>query len=588
MINYHQAKPDGLLEESRNAAFLVDVDGQGRRSFGQARHGHDVSRDGHEEPRPGGDADLADGDGEVPGPPLDGRVVGEGGLGLGHADQKPVQSQGADGLEVLLGLVGEGHVVGAVDLGGDGPHFLLGGKSGVVEEVEGLGLVAGGDDLPGQIEPSLASLGPDFGEGHGSAQGTALLLDEGQFLGTVRGEGIDGDDDGKAEALDVLDVLLQVGDARGQGLHVELAEPLLGHASVHLQGPYGGDDDDGVGLEAGQAALDVEELLGAQVGGEARLGDEVVGQFEAVLGGHDAVAAVGDVGEGAAVDEGRNAFEGLDEVGLEGVLEEHGHGPLSAQIAGRDGPVVVGVGDDDPGQAFLQIGDARGETEDGHDLRGDGDVEAVLPGHALGLASQADDDVAEGPVVHVHDAAQDDAAGVDVELVALLERVVDHGGQQVVGRRDGMDVAGEVDVDVLHGDDLAVAASGGSALDAEDGAQRGLPQGQGRLLAQPGQSLGQAYGGRRLPLSGRRRRDGRDKDQLAVVVAPDPLPEVERDLGLVLAVVFKIVVADSEFGGDGIDGLHDALLGDVDVGEVLAHIKPPRHVGVGDTPDILA
>ena len=68
--------------------------------------------------------------------------------------------------------------------------------------------------------------------------------------------------------------------------------------------------------------------------------------------------------------------------------------------------------------------------------------------------------------VHVHTAFPGDAAGVDVERVALLDGVVDHGGQQVVGGTDGVDVAGKVEVDVLHGHDLGVAAAGRAALDA--------------------------------------------------------------------------------------------------------------------------
>ena len=35
---------------------------------------------------------------------------------------------------------------------------------------------------------------------------------------------------------------------------------------------------------------------------------------------------------------------------------------------------------------------------------------------------------------------------------------------------DGVDVAGQVEVEVLHRDDLAVAAAGRAALDAEHGA----------------------------------------------------------------------------------------------------------------------
>ena len=44
----------------------------------------------------------------------------------------------------------------------------------------------------------------------------------------------------------------------------------------------------------------------------------------------------------------------------------------------------------------------RGQAENGHDLAGHGDVEAVLPRHAVGLAAQAVHDEAQLAVVHVH------------------------------------------------------------------------------------------------------------------------------------------------------------------------------------------
>ena len=39
--------------------------------------------------------------------------------------------------------------------------------------------------------------------------------------------------------------------------------------------------------------------------------------------------------------------------------------------------------------------------------------------------------------------------------------------EQIVRRADGVEVAGEVQVDVLHRHDLGVAAAGGAALHAE-------------------------------------------------------------------------------------------------------------------------
>src|SRR3546814_14745532 len=105
--------------------------------------------------------------------------------------------------------------------------------------------------------------------------------------------------------------------------------------------------------------------------------------------------------------------------------------------------------------------------------------------------------------------------------------VVDQGRQQVVRRGDGVEVAGEVEVDVLHRHHLGVAAAGGAALHAEAGPERGLAQAHHRLLADPVEAVAEADGGRRLALAGRRRRDRRHQDELAVLVLLDRLEIVE-------------------------------------------------------------
>ena len=84
------------------------------------------------------------------------------------------------------------------------------------------------------------------------------------------------------------------------------------------------------------AAHDIEELLRPQVGGETGLGNHHVGHLEGVPGGQQAVVPMGDVGEREAMDEHRLAFQGLDQVGLDGVLQQHDHGPDAPELAGAD------------------------------------------------------------------------------------------------------------------------------------------------------------------------------------------------------------------------------------------------------------
>ena len=51
----------------------------------------------------------------------------------------------------------------------------------------------------------------------------------------------------------------------------------------------------------------------------------------------------------------------------------------------------------------------------------------------------------------------------------LVDVVVEHGTDGVVGRGDGMEIAREVEVDLLHRQYLAIATASSSALHAEAG-----------------------------------------------------------------------------------------------------------------------
>ena len=351
---------------------------------------------------------------------------------------------------------------------------------------------------------------------------------------------------------------LKVRHAGFQRLQVFLLQVFFLDAAMHLQGADGGDDDDAGRLEAGLAALDVEELLGAQVSAEAGFGDDIVGELQRGGSGDDRVAAMRDVGEGTAVNEGRRAFERLHQVRRDRFLEQRGHRAVRLQLLGAHRLTLARIGDDDVAEAFLQVVEVLGEAEDRHDFGGDGDVEAGFARVAVGDPAERADDLAQRAVVHVHDAAPDDAAAVDAERIAPVDVVVDQGRQQIVRRGDGVEVTGEVQVDVFHRDDLGVTAAGGATLHAEGRAERRLAQAADRLLADVIERVGQAHRGRGLAFAGGRRRDRRHQDQLAVRLVFKRLDEIHRHLGLVVAVRVEVFRGDAELVlGD----IKDAALG---------------------------
>ena len=85
----------------------------------------------------------------------------------------------------------------------------------------------------------------------------------------------------------------------------------------------------------------------------------------------------------------------------------------------------------------------------------------------------------------------------------MQEVRVDHRREQVVGRADRVDVAGEVEVHVLHGHDLRVAGAGRAALDPEHRPERRLAQAEHGPLAELAEALGERHRRRRLALARR-------------------------------------------------------------------------------------
>ena len=86
-----------------------------------------------------------------------------------------------------------------------------------------------------------------------------------------------------------------------------------------------------------------------------------------------------NVGEGAAVDKGGIVFQGLHQVGLNGVFQQGRHGAGDAQIGGGDRLFFAGMADGNLSNAAFQIAERIGQAQDGHDFGSDDDVKAVSP-----------------------------------------------------------------------------------------------------------------------------------------------------------------------------------------------------------------
>ena len=259
-----------------------------------------------------------------------------------------------------------------------------------------------------------------------------------------------------------------------------------------------------------------------------------------------------DVAERATVHQCRPTLERLDEVRVDRVPEEQCHRAVRLEIAGADGGLVSPQSDDDAGQPRFEIFDSRRQGENRHDLRAGDDDESLFAGRTAVHPAQPHDDAAQGAVVHVDRARPHDAARVDAEGVAVMQLRVEHRRQQVVRARDCVEVAGKVQVDVFHRDDLRISAAGRAALHAEHRTERRLAHRQDRVLAEAPQRLGDAHGDRGLAFTRRGGRDPGDQDEPPLGGA---LPQrAQRNLRLELPIQLELVVRQAELGRDVANG----------------------------------
>ena len=260
---------------------------------------------------------------------------------------------------------------------------------------------------------------------------------------------------------------LKVGHARFKRLEILGLEVFLLDATMHLQGANGRDQNDAIWRKTRLAAFDVEEFLGAEIRSEPGLGHHVIGKLERRCRGNDRIAAVRNIGEGATVNESGRALERLHKVRRDRLLEQRGHGAVRLQVTRADRFAIARIGNDDVAEALFQIFEILGQAEDGHDFGSDRDVEASFTRITVGDSAEGADDFPQRAVVHVQHATPCDTTRVYSQRIAPIDVIVDQGGEKVVRRRDGVEVAGEMQIDVLHRHHLRIAAAGCTAFHAE-------------------------------------------------------------------------------------------------------------------------
>ena len=188
----------------------------------------------------------------------------------------------------------------------------------------------------------------------------------------------------------------------------------LSNATVHFHRTNGCNTNNNRWGQARFAAFDIHELLSTQVSTKARFGHNVVSQFQSCSGCDDRVAAVGDVREWTAVYECWVILERLHYIWLHCVFQQNSHRTISLDVTRKYWCAVTAICHDHVTQAFLQILQVFGQAKNGHNLRGNRDIEPSFTWETVGHATQRSRDLTQRTIVHVNNAAPYNAARIDL------------------------------------------------------------------------------------------------------------------------------------------------------------------------------
>ena len=240
----------------------------------------------------------------------------------------------------------------------------------------------------------------------------------------------------------------------------------------------------------------------------------------------------GDVGKRPCVYQHRLMLHGVAQRGVDGVPHPRRHCPSHLPVIGQHDA-------SDPLPQVLQIS-CHGQYR--HQLGADGDVGAGVHRIAVHFSlAQANTHFPQRLAAEVQHKAPLYPLRVDVQppqpplgqlLVVVVPLVLHPGVQrrhgQIVGVHDVVDVAGQPQRKLRHGNQQRVAAAGRRPLYVHGRPAGGLAQAAAHVLSQPSQSFDQSQRRGGLALTQRRGRDGRHLDVPPVRSVVQPLHNAQE------------------------------------------------------------
>ncbi|GBC94220.1 hypothetical protein HRbin16_00001 [bacterium HR16] len=131
---------------------------------------------------------------------------------------------------------------------------------------------------------------------------------------------------------------------------------------------------------------------------------------------------------------------------------------------------------------------------------------------------------------------------IEARRVTVMNMRLYHGSQQVVRRRYRVNVAGEVEVDVIRRICLRFSSACTASFDPKDRSQRRLSDTYGGSFSDPAQGVAKPDSGNRFAFTCRRWGNGGHYDELSLRAGRQSFQCAQANLGFVFAIQYQLFI----------------------------------------------
>lgn len=141
-----------------------------------------------------------------------------------------------------------------------------------------------------------------------------------------------------------------------------------------------------------------------------------------------------------------------------------------------------------------------------------------------------------------------------MQRIAVEDVIVNERREQIVRSRDRMGIAGKMEIDLFHGDDLCPASARSASLNPEHRTKGRLAKRHNGAMAKTTEPHGQSYGSRRLSFSQRCRVYGCNQDITSLRSMLEPIQGGEGNFAHVPSVGMDFIWREPQELADFLNG----------------------------------